>query len=49
MAAINLRHVSDELHRALKVRAAQRGINLYDLILEYLEEGLKRDKPKKGE
>ena len=50
MAAINLRDMPEELHRALKVRAAQRGIKLYALVLEYLEEGLKRDKdmPKKG-
>jgi len=48
MAAINLRDVPEELHRALKVRAAQRGIKLYALVLEYLEEGLKKDKEKKG-
>jgi plasmid stability protein len=49
MAAINLRDVPEELHRRLKVRAAERGIKLYALVQEYLEEGLKRDKKtKKG-
>jgi plasmid stability protein len=46
VTAINLRDVPEELHRALKVRAAERGIKLYALVLEYLEEGLKRDKRK---
>ena len=50
MTSINLRDVPEELHRALKVRAAERGIKLYALVLEYLEEGLKRDEKykKKG-
>ena len=46
MAAINLRDVPEDLHRALKVRAAERGMKLYALVLEYLEEGLKQDKQK---
>jgi plasmid stability protein len=29
-----------ELHRALKIRAAERGITLKDLVVRYLTEGL---------
>jgi plasmid stability protein len=30
----------EDLHRALKIRAAEKGITLKDLILEYLQAGL---------
>lgn len=39
-----IRQVPEELHRALKARAAERGVPLYDLIIDYLTEALKRDK-----
>jgi len=34
----------------LKMKAAERGISMYKLVLEYCEKGLKedKDKPKKG-
>lgn len=35
---IQVRNVPDELHRALKVRAAQRGMTLSDYLLRELEE-----------
>jgi plasmid stability protein len=39
-----IRKMSEGLHRQLKARAAERGIPLYDLIIEYLSNALKRDK-----
>lgn len=35
---IQIRNVPDELHRTLKVRAAQRGMSLSDYLLSELEE-----------
>ena len=37
MKTIQIRNVSDELHRTLKVRAAQDGVSLSDLALEELK------------
>jgi plasmid stability protein len=36
MSMIQIRNVPDDLHRALKMRAAQRGITLSELILREL-------------
>lgn len=46
MAVINLRDIPDELHRALRIRAAEEGTNVKALIMRYCEEGLKRGKKK---
>jgi antitoxin FitA len=35
---IQIRHVPDELHRKLKVRAAERGMSLSDFLLAEVEE-----------
>jgi predicted HicB family RNase H-like nuclease len=40
MATINLRNVSDDLHRKAKARAAMEGLSLKQLILRLLEEYL---------
>jgi predicted HicB family RNase H-like nuclease len=40
MATINLRNVSDDLHRKAKARAAMEGVSLKQLILRLLEEYL---------
>lgn len=39
MVSINY-EIPEDLHRALKVRAAEEGVTLKDLILRYLAEGL---------
>jgi plasmid stability protein len=36
MSSIQVRHVPDQLHRQLKVRAAQEGQTLSDYVLEQL-------------
>ena len=46
MAVINLRDIPDELHIALKIRAAEERTNVKALIIRYCEEGLKRGKKK---
>ena len=46
--AVNIRKFPVALHRKLKARAALRGIDLRDLIIEYCEKGLKEDKQKGG-
>lgn len=48
MAVINLRDISDELHRALRIRAAETDTTVKALIIRYCQEGLKRDKKGKG-
>lgn len=47
MKTIQIRNVPDELHRALKVRAAQEGISLSDLALAELRK--KADRPTRNE
>jgi hypothetical protein len=42
-----MRDLPEELHRALEIRVAQRDIKLYAFVLDYLEEGLNRDKDNK--
>ena len=39
---IQIRNVPDDLHRALKVRAAERGLSLSDLLLAEIEEVAER-------
>jgi plasmid stability protein len=46
MAIINLRDFPDDLHRALKIKAAETGTTIKALMIRYCEEGLKRDKQK---
>ena len=47
MATINLRDFPDELHRALKIRAAETGATIKALMIKYCQEGLTRDHGKK--
>ena len=42
MASMNIRDVSDELHRRAKVQAAKEGISMKDLIQKALLEYLKK-------
>lgn len=44
MATLNLREVPDDLHRSLKIRAAEKGTNVKALVIRYCIEGLKRDR-----
>ena len=44
MALINMRDFPDDLHRALKVRAAETGTTIKALMIRYCKEGLERDK-----
>ena len=39
-----IRQMTQDLHHQLKARAAERGIPLYNLIIEYLVDAMKRDK-----
>lgn len=39
-----IRNMPESLHRALKVRAAQEGKSLQDLIIEILQAGVKKSK-----
>ncbi len=47
MVTINMRDFPVDLHRALKIRAAEEGTNVKALVIRYCEEGLKKKKPKK--
>lgn len=47
MKTIQIRNVPDELHRALKVRAAQEGVSLSDLALTELRKTA--DRPSRNE
>jgi len=47
VATINLRDIPDELHRALRIRAAELGTNVKALVIRYCQEGLERDKKTK--
>jgi len=44
---INLRNVDPDLHRRLRIRAADLGTNVKTLVMRYCEEGLARDKKAK--
>ena len=44
MGTINLRDIPDDLHRSLRIRAAEKGTNVKALVLRYCIEGLKRDR-----
>ncbi len=49
MIALNLRDFPEELHMALKIRAAEERTNVKALVIRYCEEGLaKGKKGKKG-
>lgn len=43
MALINMREFPDDLHRALKIRAAESGTTVKALMIRYCTEGLERD------
>jgi plasmid stability protein len=47
MSVIHLKDFPDDLHRALKIKAAETGTTIKALMMKYCEEGLKRDKGKK--
>ena len=44
MAILNIQDFPDDLHRALKVKAAETGTTIKGLIIRYCQEGLQRDK-----
>ena len=50
MAVINLRDFPDDLHRSLKIRAAETGTTVKALMIKFCQEGLEREKKtrKKG-
>ena len=43
MATINMRDFPQDLHRALRIRAAEEGTSIKAVIIRYCEEGLKRE------
>ncbi len=47
MATINMRDFPDDLHRALKIRAAETGTTIKALLIRFSQEGLEKDKKKK--
>jgi plasmid stability protein len=47
MAVINLRDFPDDLHRSLKIRAAETGTTVKALMIKFCQEGLERDKKAK--
>jgi plasmid stability protein len=48
MTELNLKKFPEDLHRALKVLAAQRGMTLRELVIEILTGSVKPAKRKKG-
>ena len=48
MVAINLRDFPRDLHRALKIRAAETGTTVKALMIRYCQEGLERGKKGTG-
>ena len=44
---VRIRHLTDELHRLLKIRAAQDSMTLNDLILKALEDYIRPTSRKK--
>jgi hypothetical protein len=47
MGVMNLRDIPDDLRKALKIRAIERGVTLRALVIRYCQEGLARDRKKK--
>ena len=47
MVAVNIRDFPNDLHRSLKIRAAETGTTIKGLLIRYAEEGLARDKKTK--
>ena len=46
---IHLKDFPDDLHRLLRIRAAEEGTSIKALVIRYCKEGMKRDKAgKKG-
>ena len=50
MSVIHLKDFPDDLHRLLRIRAAEEGTSIKALMIRYCEQGLERDKKgkKKG-
>ncbi len=46
MGSLNLRNFPEDLHRALKVGAARKGMSLRDYTVKLIREGLKRERAK---
>ena len=46
MGNVNIREFPDDLHRALKIKAAEDMTSLKELLIRYAREGLERDKKK---
>ena len=47
MAVFNLKNMPDDMHTALKIRAAEVKTSMHDLALKYIQEGLERDQKAK--
>jgi plasmid stability protein len=43
MGTLNLRPIPDDLHRALKIEAATRGTSIRALVIQVLQEWVKRE------
>ena len=43
MSVIHLKDFPDDLHRLLRIRAAEEGTSIKALMTRYCQEGLKRD------
>ncbi len=44
MVAVNIRDFPNDLHRSLKIKAAEEGTTIKALLIKYAEEGLARGK-----
>ncbi len=44
MVAVNIRDFPNDLHRFLKIKAAEDGTTIKALIIKYAQDGLQRDK-----
>jgi hypothetical protein len=49
MPVLNIRNFPLELRKKLKMKAIVRELELRDLVIEYLQQGLERDKAHKDE
>ena len=47
MTALYIKDFPDDLHRALRIRAAEEGTSLKGIVIRLLWEALKREEPKK--
>lgn len=46
MGVLNIRKFPTELRKKLRIKALSRDLDLRDLVIEYLQQGLERDRTK---